>query len=274
MRALRKAHAGSQSSTCSSRIGMSNAGLPFLRPCWHSGRRNRRAPSQPRRVSLMSDHACTGWRPHPYFKGVDASSAGVVRQVVGISEHYPKPRVHKTGYLVVNLLSPINLQSVKVHRIVAECWHGRRPDGCDTAHKDGNKLNNDATNLMFCTRKANSLHKLFHGSQGVCPAIRSASRRSRAIRTQRLCSVCGQPVSSDRVFCSRLCMGRCKRSKGKLNQLKVEQIRQHAKRGQSARAIAKEFGVSSHTVSRILRGLLWATEVGKNCGSLPGGCRS
>lgn len=46
----------------------------------------------------------------------------------------------------------------RVHRLVAEAFCDGYFDGCVVNHKDGNKLNNCAENLEFCTNKENADH--------------------------------------------------------------------------------------------------------------------
>jgi len=43
----------------------------------------------------------------------------------------------------------------KVHTIVAYAFLGKRPLGFDINHIDGNKKNNNVTNLEYCTRSEN-----------------------------------------------------------------------------------------------------------------------
>lgn len=200
------------------------------------------------------------WRDHPVHGSlVQASDQGIVRQRIGQAYQVLSMRKHKSGYLVVNLLAPIRRQSIKVHRLVSECWLGPKPEGQDTAHKDGNKLNNRPSNLMFCSRVANSLHKIAHGTQGVCPAVRSCLKRKRQPAPETYCKACGRLIGGDRVYCNRICFSTQRRTTAKLSSEKAQAIREAAASGATTHAIGRTFGVSSHTVSRIVRGLLWRT---------------
>lgn len=51
----------------------------------------------------------------------------------------------------------------KIHVLVARAFLGERPHKMDTNHKDGNKLNNRADNLEYCTRSENVRHAYNHG---------------------------------------------------------------------------------------------------------------
>lgn len=65
-----------------------------------------------------------------------------------------KARPHTNGYLRV----VINRKDEYVHRIIAFCFNDN-PRGCkEVNHKDGNKKNNNASNLEWCTRSENNRH--------------------------------------------------------------------------------------------------------------------
>lgn len=65
-----------------------------------------------------------------------------------------RSRTHSNGYLRVI----INRKDEYVHRIVASCFV-ENPRNCkEVNHKDGNKKNNMADNLEWCTRSENNRH--------------------------------------------------------------------------------------------------------------------
>jgi hypothetical protein len=49
-----------------------------------------------------------------------------------------------------------------VHMLVAAAWLGPRPDGEETCHIDGDRLNNAADNLYYATRSQNALDRERH----------------------------------------------------------------------------------------------------------------
>jgi DNA-binding transcriptional regulator YiaG len=61
------------------------------------------------------------------------------------------------GYSFVNLVKNGEINSIKVHVLVAEAFLGQRPDGCDVCHKNGNKKDNIIDNLEYGTRSKNNL---------------------------------------------------------------------------------------------------------------------
>lgn len=51
------------------------------------------------------------------------------------------------GYICVSLCKDGKVYSKYVHRLVLETFVGPCPDGLECCHKDGNKSNNDLSNL-------------------------------------------------------------------------------------------------------------------------------
>lgn len=115
------------------------------------------------------------WRDHPTYSGYQVSDDGRVRSVDRLvrnrwgGQHLIGGRelatfVRKGGYLGGNLSHDGERINFEVHVMAAEAWHGPRPSGMQVRHLDGNKLNNDPTNLAWGTFSANMLDKVQHGS--------------------------------------------------------------------------------------------------------------
>lgn len=95
-----------------------------------------------------------------YIIGIDGSVFSYV--------HY-RPRLLKPirfgKYLGVTLRAADGAQQrAYIHGLVAEAFHGPRPDGMEVRHLDGDRLNNDATNLRWGTRSQNMRDKERHGT--------------------------------------------------------------------------------------------------------------
>lgn len=63
-----------------------------------------------------------------------------------------KPLKDRTGYLSVNLYKNGKIKRCKIHRLVANNF-------LEVNHKDGNKLNNNLSNLEYVTKSRNILHR-------------------------------------------------------------------------------------------------------------------
>lgn len=86
------------------------------------------------------------WNGHKYVAG----------------EKILKLSMSTTGYYRVKLCGN-NRKDYKVHRLVAEAFIRKEVGKPYINHKDGNKLNNDANNLEWCTQRANVEHAIMTG---------------------------------------------------------------------------------------------------------------
>ncbi len=66
-----------------------------------------------------------------------------------------KPHLNRDGYLYVSLCIGDRGKTFKIHRLVADAFHLKSSDKCFVDHIDGNKTNNRADNLRWCTFKEN-----------------------------------------------------------------------------------------------------------------------
>jgi hypothetical protein len=70
----------------------------------------------------------------------------------------------RTGYRKVGLSRPGKRQTVAVHVLVCEAFHGPKPHKYDAAHWNGIKQDNRAENLRWTTRKDNLSDRERHGT--------------------------------------------------------------------------------------------------------------
>lgn len=61
------------------------------------------------------------------------------------------PRLGRTGAMF------------STHVLIADAFIGKRPEGLEVNHKDGDKTNNRKDNLEYCTPKENIRHSFEHG---------------------------------------------------------------------------------------------------------------
>lgn len=88
-----------------------------------------------------------------------------------------KPRPDRKGYLRVSISNNYGVVTEQlIHRLVAEAFCPGEKDGLDVNHIDGNKSNNSADNLEWCTRSYNLKHGyrigLRSSPQNRCKAVR------------------------------------------------------------------------------------------------------
>lgn len=96
------------------------------------------------------------WRTHPIYDYYEISSFGRVRNKENqyVLTNGKGPR----GYLHVHLrrgISNVNGKLAKVHRLVAEAFHGLDPENREIDHIDRNPENNYYKNLQFVSHIEN-----------------------------------------------------------------------------------------------------------------------
>lgn len=72
------------------------------------------------------------------------------------------PSVRK-GYYIVGLYKNKKHKTFNVHRLIASAFIDNEYNKSQINHKDGNKLNNNASNLEWCTPKENTIHSIKTG---------------------------------------------------------------------------------------------------------------
>lgn len=122
-----------------------------------------------------------GWKPIPKFEGLyEASEDGRIRSLdridsIGrkVAGRVLKPRAVGKGYLQVSLFKDGCEIREYVHRLVALTLIGACPDGLEVCHKDHNKRNNRASNLMYGTSSENKQQSIQNHSWISEPVRRS-----------------------------------------------------------------------------------------------------
>lgn len=110
-------------------------------------------------------------------------------------------------------------QQVSTHVMVCQAFHGPRPDWANlVAHGNGDRTDNRAENLRWATFEQNEADKREHGRN------LAGSRNHQA----------------------------------KLTEDQVADIRRRPRYRGLGRSLAREFGVSENTISKIIRGKNWA----------------
>lgn len=123
------------------------------------------------------------------------------------------------GYIFVNLSEAGRRQKRSVHTLVAEAFHGRRPDGLVCRHLNGDPSDNRADNLAWGTPLENLEDAMNHGTW----RVRHGERHPRA----------------------------------KVSEEDVALIRRLVRGGITQASVARQFDIDPSTVSNIVRGRNW-----------------
>ena len=172
-------------------------------------------------------------RPIPDFPKYFISNNGIVYSLQPRSNQPPPKKMRVLargkafGYDIVNLMRDKKGHKRFVHRLVLEAFVGKAPSGYECQHLDGNRSNNNLSNLKWGTRKENQMDRVRHGT----------SNRGERHPNHKL--------SKEEVIEIK-----------KLATAYNKKTRSIDKGGNYAE-IAKRFGVSKSAVEAIVRGTSW-----------------
>lgn len=103
------------------------------------------------------------WKPVSDSPGYSVSDQGDVRN--DASGYMLKPQRIRSGYLHVTLCDANGHHQKSVHRLVAKEFVSNPSDYTYVNHIDGDKSNNRAANLEWCTQSGNMKHAYRTGLQ-------------------------------------------------------------------------------------------------------------
>ena len=120
---------------------------------------------------VLSDQSLDGevWASIPNFSRYEASNLGRLRSLNYKNSGITKiitPSKSCDGYLKTMLLRDDNkYKSWTAHLFVCLTFYGVKPYGMEINHKDGDKTNNNVSNLEYCTHSENCKHSFDTGLQ-------------------------------------------------------------------------------------------------------------
>lgn len=100
------------------------------------------------------------WVKTPNNPNYIVSNTGKIRREGSDRDHSVRDR---KGYLSVDLYENSKRKTERVHRLVAEAFVPNPDNKPYVNHKDGNKYNNNASNLEWATSKENCRHAWDNG---------------------------------------------------------------------------------------------------------------
>lgn len=170
----------------------------------------------------MGNNPPEEWRVIPNFKEYEASSLGRIRRRAGSTrckiDRVKMAQPGSDGYEFVVLYQGGRGHGRHVNNLVCHAFHGDPPDGCNQSrHKDGNRLNNAASNLSWTDAQGNADDRRKHGTH---------------------------PIGSINGF-------------SKLAEPDIVEIRRRVGSGEKRKEVAAAFGVCTSTVDKIITGVHW-----------------
>ena len=95
------------------------------------------------------------WKFVPEYPHYKVSNLGRIRSVLGERPQLLKGCINNCGYLRVTFWNEGKQKCLLVHRLIMLAFVGPCPDGHQVAHYDGDKLNNQLSNLRYATPMEN-----------------------------------------------------------------------------------------------------------------------
>lgn len=97
-------------------------------------------------------------------KGIDRFIESVRYNNKFIEGNLLKSFLNRSGYLYCFLSRCNKVKSILTHRLVAICFLENTDNKKEVNHKDLNKINNNVTNLEWCTASENQFHAIKNGA--------------------------------------------------------------------------------------------------------------
>lgn len=156
------------------------------------------------------------WRSIESYPNYEVSDHGNVRNV--LTSRVLKPGVKSNGYLVVVLRKNEKGNTKLVHQLVAGSFCRKDGDKLVVDHIDGNKKNNHASNLRYCTSSENNKSVYRLGLKIPAHAYdQPTNKRIRVVETgetYRSIKECARAIGANSAHISDCINGRLKKHHG------------------------------------------------------------
>ncbi len=199
------------------------------------------------------------WKPVPSWPEYEVSDMGRMRRV----KPYQTTLVGKilktyscNGYPAVCLRSHPRKAHGIIHQLVAVVFIGPRPEGMQINHRDGVKTNNRATNLEYVSASENSRHSVRSGLSATGDRHPWRQNPSLVLTGDRHISrTHPERMQRGDAHWSRRRPEKVKRgaanNQAKLTEAAVREIRALFEAGAPGADIARKFGISEATASKV-----------------------
>ncbi len=137
-----------------------------------------------------------------------------------------KPNI-VNGYKRITFCRNNKIKSVPLHRLLLTTFVEKRPEGMESRHLDGNKLNNNLSNLRWGTRLENGKDRVTHGT-----SLQGKKNPNAKLKEQDVI---------------------------KIREMVKNNWKKNGSRGGRCKEIAKMFGVSVSSICRIVKEERWKT---------------
>lgn len=99
------------------------------------------------------------WKDIPGYEGVyQASNIGNIKSLKFGKEKILRQSINRGGYYYLIFCKNRKQKAHSSHRLIALTFIKNNSSKPDINHKDGNKLNNELSNLEWCTKSENTKH--------------------------------------------------------------------------------------------------------------------
>lgn len=122
------------------------------------------------KVQLIKMSRKETWKDIDGFPDYQVSDQGRVRNKE--TGYILKPGLSGNGYYTVSLYKNNKGHTKHLHELIAEAFIGKREKGMTINHKDGDKTNNDLSNLEIVTYSDNLRHAYENGLNNHCKKVR------------------------------------------------------------------------------------------------------
>ena len=148
------------------------------------------------------------------FDNYEVSNLGKVRNAK--SGRVLKPQLNRSGYLMHGLYKNNKQKFLYLHRIIATAFIDNPDEKPQVNHIDENKLNNDLSNLEWCTKRENNVHgtRIKRAAEKCFKKVIQLDLNNNVLSEFESMTQAGQETGVSLMSISNCCNGRAKSAGG------------------------------------------------------------